>query len=177
MENKHPWKLLPTYTASLTVTQEVLQGPMEPAVLMRKELASWLVKEGLASLVEGPGRKERTCTQEEPLSLEKEHTPHKEPDLLSRDKVEGEQWLAALSPSQASFTCVCWHVDWDGLLTVTTPEQQAIMKLVCAVLESKYRGSEPGPQDKEGWQVGQLCVGGRAPSGWWTGWWWGNTRR
>ena len=47
-------------------------------------------------------------------------------------------------------------MDWDGLLTVSTAEQQETMELVSAELESRARDTELG--ERQGWRLGQRCV-------------------
>ena len=48
------------------------------------------------------------------------------------------------------------HVDWDGVLTVSTVQQQEVMVWLSAVLESRLSDTKLG--ERMGWRVGQRCV-------------------
>ena len=104
-----------------------------------------------------------------------------------------ETWLPASIPEERSFTCMCWsvllfyfhlhlflvgnierissspnvrHVDWDGLITVSTMAQQEGLRsvyhvveasapiffdrVISTVLEAKFRDSEPSLRDLQG---------------------------
>jgi len=87
-------------------------------------------------------------------------------------KVDSEEtWLPASLPQEGSFTCMCWHVDWDGLLTVSTTTQQEGLGVISKVLEAKFRGSEASPTDLlQGWKKGDRCIANfHLDGGWYRG--------
>lgn len=68
-----------------------------------------------------------------------------------------EQWLPPVPPEETTLSCICWHVDWDGFLTVSTQRQQKVLSLISSVLASKYSGSLPGKEDCQ-FEVGDCCI-------------------
>ena len=81
----------------------------------------------------------------------------KQPD----DKVEVSsfQWTKAIPPTVSEFDCSVSHVDWDCSMYISTiPDNQDQLKIIGSVLDFKYSGSSPSPDDLIQWSVGQACI-------------------
>ena len=66
-------------------------------------------------------------------------------------------WLPPKIPSSLDFVCVCSHVDYNGILSVSTKDQVENRKFINLVLEKKYLGSKPSSRDKD-WEAGEACI-------------------
>merc|ERR1719234_2229702 len=86
-------------------------------------------------------------------------------------KVDSEEtWLPASLPEERGFACICWHVDWDGLITVSTTVQQEGLRVISTVLEAKFGGSEASSTDVQGWKKGDRCIANfHLDGGWYRG--------
>jgi len=93
--------------------------------------------------------------------------------------IEGEQlhrvdseetWLPAILPEDAIFTCMCWHVDWDGTLTLSTGAHQEGLRVISKVLNAKFQDSEVPPADLHEWKKGDRCIANfHLDGGWYRG--------
>jgi hypothetical protein len=69
--------------------------------------------------------------------------------------------LGWLPPHPPHFSGQCHHVDWGGLLHLTTRHEAAnVLKMIGLVLNAKYRGSRPRPTDLY-WSPGESCLDDR----------------
>ena len=83
-----------------------------------------------------------------------------------KDIMLAECWLPSQLPYQTKFSCMCWNLDWDMSLTVTTVDQEQILGLISLVLNTVYSGSKPGDRDTN-WRPGEDCVAVFPPHGTW----------
>jgi hypothetical protein len=66
-------------------------------------------------------------------------------------------WLPPHPPPFPEFSGQCHHVDWGGLLHLTTRHEAAdVLKMIGLVLNAKYRCSRPRPTDLY-WSPGESC--------------------
>jgi len=86
-------------------------------------------------------------------------------------KVDSEEtWLPAILPEDTIFTCMCWHVDWDGTLTVSTEAHQEGLRVISKVLNAKFQDSEVPPADLHEWKKGDRCIANfHLDGGWYRG--------
>ena len=66
-------------------------------------------------------------------------------------------WLPPIMPNADVSVCECSHVEWGGVLSVSTEAQMEKKRIISLVLENKYNNSTPGPMDKD-WMVGEACI-------------------
>ena len=73
-------------------------------------------------------------------------------------EVSGFQWIKAIPPTITEFDCSVSHIDWDCRLYISTiPDNKDQLRIIGSVLDFKYRGSFPSPEDLQ-WSVGQACI-------------------
>jgi len=83
----------------------------------------------------------------------------KQTDVKAKGEVSGFQWTEAIPPTVSEFDCSVSHVDWDCSLYISTiPDNQDQLKIIGSVLDFKYSGSSPSPDDLIQWSVGQACI-------------------
>ena len=80
-----------------------------------------------------------------------------EEDLLPELPFSRKKWLPPIMPNEAVFLCKCSHVEWGGVLSVSTEGQMEKKLIISLVLENKYKNSTAGPMDKD-WMVGEACI-------------------
>jgi len=70
----------------------------------------------------------------------------------------GFHWESPRLPSKSSFVGNVSHVDWDCTLYLSSLEENFDnLKIIGSVLQNKYEGSSPGPQDLQ-WGQGEACI-------------------
>ena len=80
-----------------------------------------------------------------------------EEDLVPELPFSRKKWLLPIMPSEAVSLCECSHVEWGGVLSVSTKAQMEKKRIISLVLENKYKDSTPGPRDKD-WMAGEACI-------------------
>ena len=80
-----------------------------------------------------------------------------EQDVVPELPFSRKVWLPPIMPNEDVSVCECSHVEWGGVLSVSTEAQMEKKRLISLVLENKYKNSTAGPMDKD-WMVGEACI-------------------